>query len=110
MAEIVVNINVGIVGNSRQWEALLAQEGVPYTRLNGPAVPEQYSAVVSGDDVHDHDLTILRDYLFGGGAVLCSGKVYAEIRQTTYNREFIKYIFSDASSPFANAGLYGARD
>jgi hypothetical protein len=105
LEEIVMNLNVGIVGNSVHWEALLEQEGIPYTPVTGAAVPDHYSVIVSGDDLHDHDLTVLRDYLFKGGAVLCSGKVYAEIRQTTYNLEFIKYMFSDASSPFANAGL-----
>jgi hypothetical protein len=105
LEEIVMKLNVGIVGNSKHWEAFLRQEGVPFASVTGTAMPDDYSAIVSGDDVHDHDLTVLRDYLFKGGAVLCSGKVYAEIRQTTYDREFIKYVFSDASSPFANAGL-----
>ena len=53
-----MNLNVGIVGNSRQWEALLAQEGVPFAPLKGPAVPAEYSAIVAGDDVHDHDLPV----------------------------------------------------
>jgi len=105
LEETVMNLNVGIVGRSTHWEALLEQEGVPYTPVTGSAVPEEYSAIVSGDDVHDHDLNILRDYLSKGGAVLCSGKIYAGIRQTTYDHEFIRYLFPDTSSPFANAGL-----
>ena len=100
-----MNINVGIVGNSRHWEALLEQEGVPHDWVTESAAPDQFSAMVSGDEVHDHDLTVMRNYLSKGGAVLCSGKVYAEIRQTTYGREFIRHIFSDPTSPFANVGL-----
>ncbi len=100
-----MNLNVGIVGNSRHWEAILEQEGVPYCQVTGSAVPDQYSAIVSSDEVHDNDLTVLRNYLSKGGAVLCSGKVYAEIRQTTYGREFIRHMISDSSSPFANVGL-----
>ena len=100
-----MNLNVGIVGHSRTWEALLEQEGVPNAPVTGSAVPDDFSAIVSGDEVHDHDLTIMRDYLFKGGAVLCSAKVYAEIRQTTYNQEFIRFLVSESTSPFANAGL-----
>jgi hypothetical protein len=100
-----MKLNVGIVGKSSQWEFLLAQEGVPYSNVTGSLLPEDYSAVVASDDVHDHDLAMMREYLSRGGAVLCSAKVYAEIRQTTYNHEFIRYIFSDPSSPFSDVGL-----
>ncbi len=100
-----MKLNVGIVGNATRWEALLLQEGVPHGPVTDAPVPDQFSALVSSDDVHDHDLTMMRNYLSAGGAVLCSGKVYAEIRQTTYDQEFIRYIFSDTSSTFGNVGL-----
>jgi hypothetical protein len=100
-----MKVNIGIVGNSERWEPLLEQEGVPYAKVTGTLDVEDFSAVVAGDDVHDHDLTIMRNYLSQGGGVLCSAKVYAEIRQTTYNQEFIKYMYSDSSSHFSNVGL-----
>jgi hypothetical protein len=100
-----MKLNIGIVGKSERWESLLEQEGVPYARVTDVLLPEQFSAVVAGDDVHDYDLTIMRNYLSKGGGVLCSAKVYAEIRQTTYNSEFIRYLYSDPSSHFFNVGL-----
>ena len=100
-----MKLNIGIVGNSERWEALLEQEGVPFAKVASTLLLEQYSAVVAGDDVHDHDLTLMRTYLSQGGGVLCSAKVYAEIRQTTYNQEYIKYMYSDPSSHFSNVGL-----
>jgi hypothetical protein len=100
-----MRMNIGIVGNSGNWEALLEQEGVPWSRVSGSLMPEQYSAVVASDDVHDHDLMMIRSYLSAGGGVLCSAKVYAGIRQTTYQQEFIRFAFSDPSSHFPNVGL-----
>ena len=100
-----MKLNIGIVGNPESWEPLLEQEGVPFGRVADTLLPEQFSAVVSDDDVHDHDLTMMRNYLSRGGGVLCSAKVYAEIRQTTYNQEFIRYLYSDPSSHYSNVGL-----
>jgi predicted deacetylase len=100
-----MKLNIGIVGNPEHWEPLLEQEGVPFSKVTDSLLPEQFSAVVSGDDVHDHDLTIMRNYLSLGGGVLCSAKIYAEIRQTTYNQEWIKYLLSDPTSHFSNVGL-----
>lgn len=100
-----MKLNVGVVGNPEAWEPLLAQEGVPYARVTDSLTPDSYSAVVAGDDVHDHDLTLLRNYLLHGGGLLCSAKVYAELRQTTYNQEFIRYLLSDSTSHFSNVGL-----
>lgn len=102
---MIVNINVGIVGGSGNWGALLDQEGIPNVRAPRVLSPEEYSAVVTTDDVDDRELQMMRLYLSMGGAVLCSAKVYAELRQTTYNREFVRYIFSDPYSIFANVGL-----
>ena len=100
-----MRLNVGIVGNHERWESLLEQEGVPFSRVTDSLLPEQYSAVVASDDVHDHDLTMLRGYLSHGGGLLCSAKVYAGIRQTTYHQESVRYMFSDPSSHFPNVGL-----
>jgi hypothetical protein len=105
LEEIDMKLNIGIVGHSQRWESLLEQEGVPYERVMDDLLTERYSAVVSGDDVHDYDLSMMRKYLSQGGGVLCSAKVYAEIRQTTYNQEFIRYLVSDPSSHFSNVGL-----
>jgi len=100
-----MKLNVGIVGNPNRWEPLLEQEGVPCAKVSDSLLPEEYSAVVSGNDVHDHDLGMLREYLSRGGSVLCSAKVYAEIRQTTYSQESIRYLLSDPTSHFPNVGL-----
>lgn len=98
-------MNVGIVGNPESWEPLLEQEGVPYSKVSGALSLDQFSAVVAGDDVHDHDLMMMRNYLSLGGGLLCSAKVYAGLRQTTYNQESIRYLLSDPSSHFSNVGL-----
>ncbi len=96
---------VGIIGNPEPWQSLLGQEGVPCELAQEPLTPDSYSAVVAGDEVHDHELTLLRNYLSRGGGLLCSAKVYAELRQTTYNQEFIRYLLSDPTSHFSNVGL-----
>ncbi len=100
-----MKLNIGIVGHPEGWESLLAQEGVPFARVTDDVTPDCHSAVVAGDDVHDRDLTLLRNYLSLGGGLLCSAKVYAELRQTTYNQEFIRYLLSDPTSHFSNVGL-----
>ena len=100
-----MKLNVGIVGNPEYWERLLEQEGVPYGRVEEALLPDQFSVAVADNDVHDHDLAMLRSYLSLGGGVLCSAKVYAEIRQTTYNQESIRYLLSDSTSHFWDVGL-----
>lgn len=100
-----MNLKIGIVGNPESWERLLEQEGVSHSRVTDSLVPDQFSAAVADDDVHDYDLTMLRNYLSLGGGVLCSAKVYAEIRQTTYNQESIRYLLSDPTSVFGSVGL-----
>ncbi len=98
-------LNIGIVGRPEAWESLLGQEGVPYARVEDLLSPDLFSAVVAGDDVHDRDLALLRTYLSLGGGLLCSAKVYAELRQSTYNQEYVRYLLSDPTSHFSNVGL-----
>ncbi|HEY6952726.1 MAG TPA: hypothetical protein VI758_09985 [Bacteroidota bacterium] len=100
-----MNLNIGVVGHSRHWEEMLEQEGVPWSNVSDSITPETYSAVVAGEEVHDHELAMLRDYLSQGGGLLCSAKVYAELRQTTYGQEFIRYVVADPGSHFSNVGL-----
>ncbi len=104
-----MNVNIGILGDPRGWQLLLEQEGVPFSGVSEGLTPENYSVLVAGDDVDDRESEMLRQYLSLGGSVLCSSKIYAQIRRSTYEREQVKYILPGEGSLFADVGLIDVR-
>lgn len=100
-----MNMRVGILGDTRGWELLLQQEGIPHDRVREALTAENYSVLVAGDEVDDRESEMLRQFLGLGGAVLCSSRVYARIRQSTYEHEYVQYILPDRESLFSGVGL-----
>ncbi|RPI01168.1 MAG: hypothetical protein EHM64_16145 [Ignavibacteriae bacterium] len=100
-----MNLKIGILGGHGGWQLLLQQIGVPHAVVSGSMLPEEYSAVVVSDTVDDRESEMLRQYLGLGGAVLCSVKVYARIRQITAQRAFIDYLYPGQNSMFHSLGI-----
>jgi hypothetical protein len=100
-----VNIKIGIVGNPIGWRILLQQIGVPHSTVQDTLLPEDYSVVVVSDDADDRESEMLRQYLTLGGAVLCSAKVYARIRQSTAQTINIDYCYPPQNSVFRSLGV-----
>ena len=104
-----MRIRIGILGDPSGWFLLLEQEGVPHQRIHGDLTPEHYSAVVVNDAADDREIEMVRQYLRLGGGVLCSAKVYAEIRGTTSGRRAIEYLLAEDDSLFAGTGIVDLR-
>lgn len=104
-----MRIRIGILGDPSGWSLLLEQEGIPHQRIHGDLTPDHYSAVVVNDAADDREIEMVRQYLRLGGGVLCSAKVYAEVRGTTSGRRAIEYLLAEDDSLFARTGIVDLR-
>jgi hypothetical protein len=100
-----MNLKIGILGGHAGWHILLQQIGVPHAIVTDSLLPEEFSAVVVSDMVDDRESEMLRQYLGLGGAVLCSVKVYARIRQITAQLAYIDYLYPGPNSMFHSLGI-----
>ena len=100
-----MNLKIGILGGHSGWRAILQQIGVPHVIVTDSLLPDEFSAVVASDTVDDRESEMLRQYLGLGGAVLCSVKVYARIRQITAQLAYIDYIYPGHNSVFHPLGI-----
>lgn len=96
-------IRVGIVGRRSGWGMLLEQEGVPYAQVTEPPAPDTWSALVVSDG--EEKVDAVREYLAGGGAVLCSADTYGRIANLPCQRGFIRYLTEESDSLFAGVSL-----
>ena len=85
--------------------AILQQEGVPHCVVEGDATAESYAVLVINDAADDHELGLARRFLNSGGSILCSAKMFATIKGTTYDRKRIEYVHGTGESVFTSAGL-----
>ena len=100
-----MNLKIGILGGQTGWHILLQQIGVPHAVITDSMLPEEYSVVVASDMVDDRESEMLRQYLWLGGAVLCSVNVYARIRQITAQLAHIDYLYPAPHSVFHSLGV-----
>jgi len=100
-----MNLRIGILGGHAGWHVLLQQIGVPHAVITDSLLPDEFSAVVVSDMVDDRESEMLRQYLVLGGAVLCSVKVYARIRQITAQLAHIDYLYPAHDSVFYSLGI-----
>jgi hypothetical protein len=100
-----VNLKIGVLGEPAGWNLLLQQIGVSYKKVTDSLHPDEFSAVVASDNVDDRESEMLRQYLTLGGAVLCSVKVYARIRQSTAQIVNIDYLYPSHDSVFHSLGI-----
>ncbi len=100
-----MNLKIGILGNHDGWLLLLQQIGVSHAVVTDSLLPEEFSVAVAGDNVNDRESEMLRQYLKLGGAVLCSAKIYARIRQTTTQVVNIEYLYPTRNSVFHSLGI-----
>jgi hypothetical protein len=98
-------LKIGIMGEQDGWKLLLQQIGIPHTVVTNTLLPDEFSAAVASDDINDRESEMLRQYLALGGAVLCSAKVYARIRQTTVQSMNVNYLYPANDSTFRSVGL-----
>ncbi|MBI4547241.1 MAG: polysaccharide deacetylase family protein [Ignavibacteriae bacterium] len=99
-------LKVGIMGNGKGWELLLQQEGIPYERIvDFPLSRETFSVIVVGDQITPSSLEAVRRYLTGGGAILCSGRVYALLCNERSTETFVRYLCEEPHSHFQGVGL-----
>jgi len=107
-----MKLEIGILsteGGSKRtlagWELLLDQEGVPYRAIADVLSAEDHSIVIVGEKYERHHVESLRRYLAGGGAVLCTGKLYAELRGVKLARRFVRYFLPEDRSQFPSMGV-----
>ena len=100
-----MNLKIGILGGHTGWHILLEQIGVPHAIIMDSLLPDEFSVVVASDTVDDRESEMLRQYLTLGGAVLCSVKVYARIRQITAQIGNIDYVYPAPNSIFQPLGI-----
>jgi hypothetical protein len=87
------------------WALLLDQEGVPYRVIADVGGPEEHSVVIVGARYDRRHVETLRSYLRGGGAVLCTARLYAELRQQQTSRRFVRYLLPEEGSQFPSLGI-----
>ena len=100
-----MNLKIGILGGHTGWNNLLQQIGVPHAVITDSLLPDEFSVAVVSDTVDDRESEMLRQYLGLGGAVLCSVKVYARIRQITAQLGDIDYLYPAHNSVFRSLGI-----
>ena len=100
-----MNIKIGILRGHAGWSLLLQQIGIPHAIITDSLLPDEFSVVVVSDTVDDRESEMLRQYLALGGAVLCSVKVYARIRQITAQIGYIDYLVPGQQSAFHSIGI-----
>lgn len=87
------------------WELLLGQEGVPHRIVADIEGPDDHSVLIVGGKYEKRHLEPLREYLRGGGAVLCTGRLYAELRGLKPERRFVRYFLPEEGSQFPSLGI-----
>ena len=100
-----MNLKIGILGGQTGWRTILQQIGVPHEVVTDSLLPDEFSVAVVSDTVDDRESEMLRQYLGLGGAVLCSVKVYARIRQITAQLAHIDYLYPGHHSVFHSLGI-----
>ena len=100
-----MNLKVGILGGHAGWHILLQQIGVPHSVITDSLLPDEFCVAVASDTVDDRESEMLRQYLALGGAVLCSVKVYARIRQITAQIGHVDYLYPGHNSVFHSLGI-----
>ncbi len=100
-----MNLRTGILGEPDGWKAILQQEGLPHNVAHGDVTPDSYAVLVVNDGADDRDLGVARQFLRGGGSILCSARTLATIKSTTYERREIAHVHATGGSVFASAGL-----
>ncbi|HZY11061.1 MAG TPA: polysaccharide deacetylase family protein [Bacteroidota bacterium] len=98
-------IRVGVVGNDTGWQILLRQEGIPYSQVKNQKFSDDFSVIVVGDDVDPASITVIKEYLRAGGAVLCSGKVYSQLSGVKCQKRYVKYLTETPNQHFSGTGL-----
>jgi hypothetical protein len=100
-----MNLKIGILGGHAGWHILLQQIGIPHAVITDSLLPDEFSVAVVSDTVDDRESEMLRQYLALGGAVLCSVKVYARIRQITAQIGHVEYLYPGQNSVFHSLGI-----
>jgi hypothetical protein len=100
-----MNMKIGILGGQAGWHILLQQIGVPHAVITDSLLPDEFAVAVMSDTVDDRESEMLRQYLALGGAVLCSVKVYARIRQITAQIGHVDYLYPGHSSVFQSLSI-----
>ncbi|MBN1399043.1 MAG: polysaccharide deacetylase family protein [Bacteroidetes bacterium] len=100
-----MHLKIGIMGRQDGWKLLLQQIGIPGVAVTNTLLPEEFSAVAASDDINDRESEMLRQYLALGGALLCSTKVHARIRQKTVQSVNVDYFYPPESSIFRSVGI-----
>jgi hypothetical protein len=100
-----MQLKIGILGQQDGWKLLLQQIGIPHAVVMNTLLPDEFSVAVASDDINDRESEMLRQYLALGGAVLCSTKVHARIRQTTVQSMKVDYLFPADDSIFQSIGI-----
>lgn len=100
-----MHLKIGILGQQDGWKLLLQQIGIPNSVVKNTLLPDEFSVAVASDDINDRESEMLRQYLALGGAVLCSTKVHARIRQTTVQSTNVNYFYPIDDSIFRSIGI-----
>ena len=99
--------HVGISGKSPGWELLLAQEGLPSSLFSENGIDDGYCAVVVSDSSDNAEVPLLKKYLAGGGAIICSGRIFEKVFAGSTVHRFISFMIEDrALSGFGFLDLF----
>ncbi len=99
-----MKLSVGLLGGNQEgWELLLRQEGVPYSIVKNDSGP--FNVLVACGAADAETLEIASSHCRGGGALLCSGSVYAGLAGTVVKKRSVSYLIDGDGPPFDGLGL-----
>lgn len=102
----MMNLNIGLIGeNLKGWQLLLEQEGVSFSTVKNITDVNSVSVIIAGDGFDDHVLKEIKKYLEMGGAVLCSGKFFAELSGLQSKKTYVRYLWKGDSTKFVEIDL-----
>ncbi len=99
-----MHLRVGLIGDHPGWKLLLDQEGVPYSLNVSNITPDHWSVLILAGNIPPETLTGTREFLYSGGALICSAIHYDQMFGSRSQTRFLKYIVPDDNSIFTGIG------
>ena len=102
-----MNLRVALIGNSPGWEELLSQAGIPVLHPVPPGTPhDTFSAIIAAKTLQGDELSFVREYLRGGGAILGSSAHLSGLVEPAGESVRLTYLYPEKGSPIPGLSLF----
>ncbi len=101
----MMRILIGIVDDHPGWQLLLSQEGIPYRCIRSGDEVAECSVLVGGDGYPESLVPAVRDFLKGGGGILCAASLLGRLSGVPPRERTLTSILPEAGSFLSGIGL-----